>query len=127
MKGFLDIEAVANLTGYTVDEIKLLASNGMIPNNAWPDGRILFPIADTEKWIKTHKKAIAPKAIPPAAKAAEWPPEETHVTVKKAALVVPFKDDVPGAPAASDPAKPAELPKVTKAPRVAKGAKSAKK
>ena len=72
MEGFLDINAVSNLTGYTVDDIKHFVDNKQIPHNSWPDGKVIFPTVDIEKWIKTHKPQ---KPAAPVKAAAGWPDE----------------------------------------------------
>jgi len=112
MEGFLDIKAVSNITGYTIDEIRLLVSNGQIPNLSWPSGKVIFPTADIENWIKTHKKAVPAAAAP---KGEAWV-EESGPAGEKA------KDEDPSGPPAKTP-----KPKEAKAPKGPKGAKSAKK
>lgn len=114
MKGFLDIEAVSNLTGYSVDDIKHLVDNKQIPHNAWPNGKVIFPAADIEKWIKTHRPQ---RPIAPAPKVAPaWP------------------DDAPAPPAkpkggdsAGPPANPKEDERKAKAVAAAARRKAAKK
>jgi len=114
MEGFIDIKAVSNLTGYTIEEIQLLVSNGQIPNVSWPTGKVIFPTVDIENWIKTHKKAV-PAAAP---KAATW----TEETSAPAAAGEKAEDNDPAGPPVKAP-----KPKEPKAPKGPKGAKSAKK
>ena len=57
MRGFLEIGAVANVTGYAVEEIERFVDTKQIPHNVLPDGQVLFPVADIEKWKQTHKPA----------------------------------------------------------------------
>jgi hypothetical protein len=109
----LDISAVSNLTGYTVEEISLLVENKQIPNNSWPDGKVIFPTADIEKWIKTHrlqKPAAAPKA------AAAWPDDTPPP-------LVPAKDEDPAGPPANpkEDARKAKRAAATAKARAAKG------
>lgn len=116
MEGFLDINAVSNLTGYAVEEINHLVENKQIPHIAWPDGKVIFPTVDIEKWIKTHRPM---KPTPPAKAAVAWPDD----TPPPAA---PAKDEDPAGP----PANPKEDERKAKraaALAKARAAKAAKK
>ena len=108
MQGFLDINAVSNLTGYSVEDIRHLVGNKQIPHIAWPDGRVIFPTVDIEKWIKTHKPQ-RPAGTPKAA--AAWPDDAPPPAA-------PAKDEDPAGP----PAKAAK-PKEPRQPKAPKGAK----
>lgn len=106
MKGFLEIETVANVTGFSVDEIRFFVETRQIPHNSWPDGRVLFSAVDIEAWRRTHKPQLKKPPTPPAE---AWTKEEPAAQ--------------PAAPAA-----PAEKPKATKAPaRASMNPRGAKK
>lgn len=113
MQGFLDINAVSNLTGYTVDEIKHLVDNKQIPHNSWPDGKVIFPTVDIEKWIKTHKPQ---KPAAPVKAAAGWPDEPQPAAAGT-------KDEDPAGP----PAKAGDTEKKAKKAAAAAKAKAVKK
>lgn len=114
MEGFLDINAVSNITGYTVEEIKHLVDNKQIPHIAWPDGKVIFPTRDVEKWIKTHKK---PAAAAPA-KAAGWTDLE---------LATPAVEDKDPAGPPANPKEDERKAKRAAALTKARAAKAAKK
>lgn len=116
MEGFLDINAVSNLTGYTAEEINHFVENKQIPHIAWPDGKVIFPTRDIEKWIKTHRP-MKPTSAPKAASA--WPEDAPPPAA-------PGKDEDPAGPPAN-PKEDARKAKRAAAAAKARAARAAKK
>lgn len=104
MKGFLEIAAVSNLTGYPVEDIQHFVETRQIPFNSLPDGEIIFPIRDIEEWRKTHKVQKPPAGAPPKKSGDDWTGDEEETDKKKSGAKAPGAKK-PGAKAPADAKK----------------------